>query len=252
MGQRDVFADRLARSLRVASQAGAQYAHVREAADANIAAAARSRGSAASVVGKEFSMALFDIGVPVPARSEHELEIAFEVIVRVVAPARDERLDEHFAELEVQRVFPGPKELMIVDAGLSPVSSLFVQDFAAGVERDVSGALKNAVGMRVSRRQIVANNAIVAAQRGSVVIPVDGHRERVSNKGAPHDSRALRLGNSVGRGHIWTSFRTMLLEGPCSGQFSGNMPLGEESRKSRFRSRGKQSCGRGLSRLPLG
>ncbi len=200
MGKRDVLAGRVAGALNVAAEERTQYAHVSKAADANVAAAARSGGGAASVVGKKLPVTLLDVSVPMPARGEHELDVPLEVVVRVVASACDERLDEDFAKLEVQRVLPGVEELMIVDARFSPVSTLFAQDVAAGVERGVSGALENAVRMRVSRRQIVADDPVVAVQRGSVVIPVDGHRERVSDEGAPRETRSFVLGNPVHSG----------------------------------------------------
>src|SRR5271157_361035 len=51
--------------------------------------------------------------------------------------------------------------------------------------------------MRVSRRLVIAHDAIVAAQRVAVVIPVDGHRERVSAECAPRETGAFMLWNSV-------------------------------------------------------
>ena len=182
MGERDVFADRVAGALHVDSEERTQYADVSKAADANVAVAARSRGGSASVVGEELPVTLLDVGIPVPSRGEHELDIALEVIVGIVASARNERLDEHFGKLEVQRVFPGMKELVIVDSVPSPILSLLVQDIATGVERRVFGTPENAVRMRVSRRDVVADDIVVAAQRGAVVIPVDRHRQRVPNE----------------------------------------------------------------------
>src|SRR5271157_4941893 len=51
--------------------------------------------------------------------------------------------------------------------------------------------------MRVSRHLVIAHDAIVAAQRVAVVIPVDGHRERVSDECAPRETGAFMLWNSV-------------------------------------------------------
>ncbi len=65
----------------------------------DVGAAALSRVDAASVVGEEFPMILLDVSIPVPARGEHEVDVTLEVIVSVVAAARDERLDEHLREL---------------------------------------------------------------------------------------------------------------------------------------------------------
>ena len=89
---------------------------MREAADVDVAARALSRGCAASVGGEEFPVILLDVGVAVLPRREHEFDVSLEIIVRVVAVLRDERSDEHFRKLEVERVFPCTQELMIVNA----------------------------------------------------------------------------------------------------------------------------------------
>lgn len=54
--------------------------------------------------------------IPMPARGKHEVDVTLEVIVSVVAASRDERLDEHFRELEVERAFSGVKKLVVVNA----------------------------------------------------------------------------------------------------------------------------------------
>ena len=106
--------------------------------------------------------------------------------------AFQDKIHFEFALLDVQK--------LCTDARLSPVSSLFAQDVAAGVKRRVFGALENAVRMRVLGRHIVADDPVVTMQRGSVVIPVDGHRERVCDEGAPRETRSFVLGNPVHSG----------------------------------------------------
>ena len=113
-----MFADRAAGALHFCSEERTQYADVSKAADANVAVAARPRRGSTSVVGKELPVTFLDVGIPVPSRGEHEFDIALEVIVGIVASARYERRDEHFGKLKVQRVFPGMKELVIVDSVL--------------------------------------------------------------------------------------------------------------------------------------
>ena len=153
-----------------------------KATDANVALAAAPRRGAARVVCEELAMALLDVGIPMPARAEHEIDITPQVVIRVVASPRDERIDEHLGKLEIQRVFAGAEELVIVDAAPAPVLRLFAEDVPARVERRVGGAPENAVGMRVSRRSVVVNHAVVAEQRGAVVVPVHGHRQCVPNE----------------------------------------------------------------------
>ena len=85
-------------------------------ADAVVAAAALAGSSAASVVGKEFPVTLLDVGIPMPARGGHELNVTLEIVVRVVTSARHERIDEHFCKLEIQRILTSLEELMIVDS----------------------------------------------------------------------------------------------------------------------------------------
>ena len=159
-------------------------------ADAVVAAAALAGSSAASVVGKEFPVTLLDVGIPMPARSGHELNVTLEIVVRVVTSARHERINEHFCKLEIQRILASSEELVIVDSSSPPVFGLPVKDLAAGVESGIPGAPQYAVGMRVSWRDVVADNTVVAAQRRPVVVPMDGHRKGVPNEGAPSDAGA--------------------------------------------------------------
>ena len=190
MGQRNVFANRAAGAPRVVSEKRTKDADMSKSADAVVAATALAGCSAASVVGKEFPVTLLDVGIPMPARGGHELNVTLEIIVRVVASARHERINKHFCKLEIQRVLTRLEELVIMDPFSPPVFGLPVKDFAAGVESRVTGAPEYAVGMRVSWRDVVADNTVGAAQRRPVVVPMDGHRKGVSNEGAPSDAGA--------------------------------------------------------------
>src|SRR4051812_342526 len=105
-----------------------------KAADVNVAAGALARSGAARVAGEEFSVIFLDVGIPVLTRREHEFDVASEIVVRVVATTRDERIDEHFCELEVQSVFAGVEELVIVNAALPPVLRLLAQNVATLIE----------------------------------------------------------------------------------------------------------------------
>ena len=144
---------------------------------------------AAGVSGEELPVTLLDVGIAVPARGEHEVEIPPQVILRVIAAARDEGFDEHSAELEIERVFARAQELVIVNPALPPVLRLLVQDVAALVERRVGRAPEDAVRVRVSGSQVIPHDAVIAAQRGAVVIPMHRHGEGVADEGAPDETR---------------------------------------------------------------
>ena len=119
------------------------------------------------------------------AGREHELGVSLEIAVRFVAAARDERLHEHFRELEIERVFTGAKELMVVNVPPAPVFRLVVEDFAARVQRGVFRAPEDAARMRIPWREIVAHDAVVPVERRPIVIPMDRHRQRVADEGTP-------------------------------------------------------------------
>ncbi len=81
------------------------------------------------------------------SRRQHEVDIALQMIIRVVATARDQRLDEDLRELKVEGIFAGAKELVVVDSALSPVLRLIVQNVAALIQWSVFRAPEDAVGM---------------------------------------------------------------------------------------------------------
>ncbi len=108
-----------------------------ESADTDVTITAISRSDSAGEVGEEFSMTHLDIGVPMLPRGEHELNVTPEIIVPIVVSERGERVDEKLGQLEIQCVFPRAKKLVIVDAGLTPVLSLLMQNFATCVKRFV-------------------------------------------------------------------------------------------------------------------
>ena len=56
------------------------------------------------------------------------------------------------------------------------------------LERGVFRAPKNAIGVGVLRREVVAHMAVVAVERSAVVIPMHGHGQRVADEGAPGEA----------------------------------------------------------------
>jgi hypothetical protein len=207
MRERNVFANGPAGTLRVASEKCAQNAHMSQSADANVAAPALSGAGTASIVGKELAVAFLNVGIPVTARGKHEFDVTSEVVVCVIALSRDERLHKNFSELKIQGVFARAQKLVIVNTGPPPVMRLLMKDFTASIEGRVFGARENAVGMRVSRCNVVADNAIVPAQGGSIVVPVDRHRQRVTNERAPSDAGAPLREDHVRRGSAFNGGR---------------------------------------------
>ncbi len=126
-----------------------------------------------------------------PARGEHEVEVALKIIFRVVTAERAERVEDHAGELEVERVFAGAQELVIVNAALPPVLRLLVQDVAAFIERRVFRAPKDAVGVRISRCKIIPHHSVVAMERGAIIIPMHRHGMSITNEGAPDEAGPL-------------------------------------------------------------
>lgn len=69
----------------------------------------------------------------------------------------------------------------------SPKRGLVVEDLALFVEGLVVRAPEDAVRMRVAGRLVAVQLAIVPGQSGSIVIPVSGEGESVSNQRAKED-----------------------------------------------------------------
>ena len=185
MGEGDVGADGLLGGGEIAGEEGAEQADVGEAADVDVVGGAFVRGGAASVGGEEAAVAFFDVGVPVLAGSEHEVEVALEVVVGVVAFAGEQGVEEDFGELEVEGVLSGAKELVVVDAVLAPVGGLVVEDVAAFVEGGVVRAPQDAAGVMLFGWEVGANGAVVLEEGGAVVVPMHGHGEGIGDEGTP-------------------------------------------------------------------
>ncbi len=165
-------------------------------------------------------MALLDVSVAVAARRGHVGDVTAQIIVRVITAVSIDRLDEHAAELDVQRVFTGFEELVVVIARPfpPPVSRLVVQDFARGAGRRVTRAEENAVGVRIARGQVVGHPAVIVEQGAAVVIPVHRHGERISDVKPPQRPftfllRGVRIHHGqllprVSRDFQWNPFET--------------------------------------------
>lgn len=89
----------------------------------------------AGIVLEKAAMAFLQIGVPVGSRSRHEIDVSTQVVIGIVAAAREERLLKQVGEPERHGILPGDEMLMIVDASLPPVGCLIVKDFPLCIER---------------------------------------------------------------------------------------------------------------------
>lgn len=185
VGECDMGANGFKSSREITGEKGGEEADVGETSDVDVVGSAFFRGSAAGVGGVEAAMAFFDVGVPVLAGSEHEVEVALEVVVGVVAFASEQGVEEDFGELEIEGVLTGAEELMVVDAVLTPVGGLVMEDVAAFVEGGVVGAPEDAAGVVLPGGEVVANGAVVLMEGGAVVVPMHGHGESVCDEGAP-------------------------------------------------------------------
>lgn len=120
----------------------------------------------------------------VPIGLEHERGVASKPSVGVVGASGADVMEEFAGEEEVEGVFAGLEELVVVDVGLPPVSCLVVEDFAAFVEGLVLGAPEDAIGMGVAGLEVVVDCSVVALEDLSVVIPMSRHGEGIGGEGA--------------------------------------------------------------------
>lgn len=129
-------------------------------------------------------MVFFQVGVVVIAGGEHEIDVMGEPFIRIVAAVFLGEFHEFPGELEVEGVFTGCEELMVVDAALSPILCLIVEDLALFIEGCVFGAPEDGTGVRVLRSEIGGDFPILGAEGFAVVIPVYGHGGGICDEGA--------------------------------------------------------------------
>ncbi len=94
---------------------------------------------------------------------------------------------ELLRELVIDGVVARLEELVVMNAFDSPKRCLIVENLALFVEGLVVRAPEDAVRMRVAGRLVAVQWAVVPGQSGSIVIPVSGEGESVSNQRAKED-----------------------------------------------------------------
>jgi hypothetical protein len=104
-----------------------------------------------------------------------------QVVSGIVKPIFIEGFDEQGAQLQVEGVFPGLQELMIVDAPFTPVASLIMENLPLFIGGCVRRTPEDTVRMGILGSKIIGDPAIIAKERLPVIIPVDRHGKRVSN-----------------------------------------------------------------------
>jgi hypothetical protein len=84
--------------------------------------------------------------------------------------------------LEIQGVSPGLEELVVVDAALSQVDRLRVEDLAFRVRRGVARPPQDRNGVRVLGSKVPSDFTLLRPQCLAVVIPVHGHRNGICHE----------------------------------------------------------------------
>ena len=123
----------------------------------------------------------------------HESDVALQIVIRQVAPVGIQGFDQEGAELQVQRVLAGLKELMVMDASFAPGTGLIVKNVALFIERTIGRAPKDAVRMRILGGNVIGHSAIVPLQSQRIVIPVNRHCERIPDEEPEYRSLASRF-----------------------------------------------------------
>ena len=126
-----------------------------------------------------------DIGVAMTVGIAHECDHLIEVQVGGVGSRLVQEIEEQLDQLKIQGVFTSVQELVVMDTSLAPVPGLIMQDIRLGIDRLVSRAVKDAVGMTVQWRDEVPQFAIVVLQGLPVVVPVRGHGQGITQEEPP-------------------------------------------------------------------
>lgn len=182
MGEGDVGFDRL--PVVACGESGEKRGDAGKTTDVFIRDPALENVLAGGVAIEERTMVFLEVGIAMPARGEHEINVmanpAFGLVVAVLL----DLFVKSRGELEVCRVFTGPEVLVIVNVLLAPETGLVVEDvrfFVAGCEL---GTPQNAVGVMRQGGPKVAKIGVITVERFSIVIPMDRHGEGVGKEGA--------------------------------------------------------------------
>jgi len=148
---------------------------------------------ACRVVREKVAVVFFHVSVAVISRRCHEGDVTFQVVVRRVSPVGIEGFHQSGTKLQVERVFSGFQELMIMDASFAPVLGLVVQDIALLIDRMIGRSPQNAVRMGVPRGNKIGHVTIVPPESEGVVIPVHGHSQGVTDEKPVESSPAAEF-----------------------------------------------------------
>ena len=145
------------------------------------------------IVGKERAMIRLGVRVAMAVRGGHEGDVLAQKIARIVASGLVHRPQEHANAQEIQGVVAALQALVVVPVGLAPEVLLAVQNDAAdhfaflgaasGTSR--AGQRHDRTGMEVARCLEIADDAEIPLQGRHVVVPVDGHGQRIAHEHAP-------------------------------------------------------------------
>ena len=159
--QADVFLHRGAEFGKIGlPQDEAERGHLGESADVLVLDGAFPGRLAHRIAGEESAMILLHVGVAVVAGREHEIDVTGEPCVGIVAAVFLAQAHQLGGELEVQGVFPGFEELVVVDAALPPIDRLIVEDFAFLVGRGVLRAPQDGAGVGIFGREVAGDLAV--------------------------------------------------------------------------------------------
>jgi hypothetical protein len=89
-------------------------------------------------------------------------------------------------EAIVDGILTGLEELVIMDIPFSPIRLLVVQNIRIRTSGLIRGPPKDAVRMRIAGFQISRQRTVIPIEGIPVVVPMDGHGDRVGNKGTAH------------------------------------------------------------------
>ena len=153
-----------------------------EAADVFVGDAAFEDFFPGGVSIEKGAMVFLEVGVAMPARSEHDLDVSLDPAGGIVISGCLDLIVKLTGELEIGGVFSGFEILVVVNISLPPKAGLVVEDVGFFVEGFELGAPENAVGMVWERLPESVEVGVVPVEGFAIVIPMDRHREGVGDE----------------------------------------------------------------------
>ena len=155
--------------------------------------------NALRIVGKECTVIRLGVGIVVTVRGRHKCNVLVKKRLGVVATERIHGAQQHARTLQVQCVVPSLQAAVIVLIRLAPKlllpfenhvpNHLTLLSTTPGLSR--AGERHDRIGVNLLRGLVVSQRAEIALQSSHVVVPMNWHGQRITDKHPPQGTSNL-------------------------------------------------------------